>query len=630
MQSLAKDLYGPHGGPCDNSGFAITETGQNDSDFNIGAGHYYVDGILCEVDLLPAPNSITYLKQPDYPVSKDEELPNGNNLVYLDVWERHVTYIEEDSIREVALGGPDTATRAQVVCQVKVENKLPDDIFRISAKNVTDNWEKWVALWQPNERGMLKAQAKKDSKEDTDPCITSPESRYRGAENQLYRVEIHAGGRVNGNNDKPTFKWSRENSSVAAAWIDTDGDKLIVIGIRDVSHGFAAEQWVELTQDEREVRGELGIMVKLVKVEGQVLTVDPTTATQPIPSDLSLLKHPKVRRWDHSCEQKALGAGQAKVAKPDKGALLIEENQWLTLEDGVQIYFEKSMPVDHQYRTGDYWLIPARFATGDVEWPGPAGDPAALPPHGIEHHYAPLAIISVDVNGKVTLAAGADADLRSKKRLDDCAPQEVDTEGLSEFPLRRQRCRAGRLSRTPASRHYDSHACGGGPARGGGTSPGSARSRFRAPTRISAMMKSPLVGAVLFQIGAIGEAQALAQPDPRAPPERLQTAHVQELSRGAVGLVWIPPDLGPASDHTPHQLRQLADREVLPAADVEQGRNSGAGTEERIRRHLLDDAQEAGGIGEIPVVEDEARGGLVGGPGTGDRCDGCGTATPGA
>jgi hypothetical protein len=40
-------------------------------------------------------------------------------------------------------------------------------------------------------------------------------------------------------------------------------------------------------------------------------------------------------------------------------------------------------------------LIPARIDTGDVEWPGLVGDPEAVPPHGVEHHYAPLAIISV-------------------------------------------------------------------------------------------------------------------------------------------------------------------------------------------------------------------------------------------
>ena len=44
-------------------------------------------------------------------------------------------------------------------------------------------------------------------------------------------------------------------------------------------------------------------------------------------------------------------------------------------------------------------MIPARafigeFA-GDVEWPTDetSGDPLALPPHGIEHHYCNLALV---------------------------------------------------------------------------------------------------------------------------------------------------------------------------------------------------------------------------------------------
>jgi len=425
LQSLAKDLFGDHGGPCD-SGFLISPTGAPDKDFKIGAGHYYVDGILCEVDLLPAPNSITYLKQPDYPVSKDEELTDGNNLVYLDVWERHITHIEDDLIREVALGGPDTATRAKVVWQIKAWN--------VGEGTFTEPlWNELQEQRQPAKRGQLRAKGKETPQQETDPCITSPESRYRGAENQLYRVEIHRkgtawDGKSGSEGQAATFKWSRENSSVAAAWVDTDGDKLTVIGIRDVTHGFAAEQWVELTQDEWELHGELGIMVKLVKVDGQVLTVDPTTATQQIPSDLSLLKHPKVRRWDHSCEQKALAAGQAKVAKPDEGALLIQEDQWLTLEDGVQIYFEKSTP-DHRYRTGDYWLIPARTATGDVEWPGTVVNPDFLPPHGVEHHYAPLAIIKVDGTGNVKL----DTDLRLQKELTGCG-RTMETETRPRRP----------------------------------------------------------------------------------------------------------------------------------------------------------------------------------------------------
>src|SRR5205814_664805 len=58
-----------------------------------------------------------------------------------------------------------------------------------------------------------------------DPCVSSPDAQYRGPEKQRYRVEIHA---VEGGG--PTFVWSRENGSVVAAWLATDGDDLHVNG----------------------------------------------------------------------------------------------------------------------------------------------------------------------------------------------------------------------------------------------------------------------------------------------------------------------------------------------------------------------------------------------------------------
>jgi hypothetical protein len=52
---------------------------------------------------------------------------------------------------------------------------------------------------------------------------------------------------------------------------------------------------------------------------------------------------------------------------------------WLALEDGVDIQFVD--PQNSVYRTGDYWLIPARVATGDIERPGQTvpGDPKKRP-----------------------------------------------------------------------------------------------------------------------------------------------------------------------------------------------------------------------------------------------------------
>jgi hypothetical protein len=61
----------------------------------------------------------------------------------------------------------------------------------------------------------------------------------------------------------------------------------------------------------------------------------------------------------------------------------------------VQIQFTAATD-GNRYRAGDYWLIPARTATGDVVWPRDANGAVARPPAGVEHHYAPLAIAWVD------------------------------------------------------------------------------------------------------------------------------------------------------------------------------------------------------------------------------------------
>jgi hypothetical protein len=233
-----------------------------------------------------------------------------------------------------------------------------------------NRWSDWKNQWQPANRGMLKARAKQDRKKDTDPCITSPEASFRGTENQLFRVEIHQGSKPN---VKPTFKWSRDNGSLVTG-IKLVGSELTV----DNPRGFSAGQWLELTNDGQELRGEVGTLVKIKKIDCDILSIDPATPPNPRVPLTNEAWPTKARLWEKN---------EIEIIENDK--------EWkITLADGVQIQFQPSTSVPgHQYRTGDYWLIPARVATGDVEWPGEEGKPEALPPHGVEHHYAPLAII---------------------------------------------------------------------------------------------------------------------------------------------------------------------------------------------------------------------------------------------
>src|ERR1035441_6126737 len=112
LRSLAADLIGPHGGPGD--GFKISRipaaAEQPLEDLGIAAGRYYVAGLLCEhqAEVGGRLTEATYWTQRDYPVGKDAgALPQAPFLVYMDVWERHITVVVDDAYhihREIGPG----------------------------------------------------------------------------------------------------------------------------------------------------------------------------------------------------------------------------------------------------------------------------------------------------------------------------------------------------------------------------------------------------------------------------------------------------------------------------------------------------------------------------------------------
>ena len=267
--------------------------------------------------------------------------------------------------------------------------------------------------------GTLRARARVTEK-STDPCTISPESQYRGAENQLYRVEIHKGGVAwkgtpdNAGNavEAATFKWSRDNGSVIFPILTLADDtiKLASLG-RDKRQSLKIGDWVEIVDDADALRGEAGplLQVKDIKPDEMVITLS-ASANRTYKENDS--RHPLLRRWDQPDSNGNL-AESALLLKEDKGE---DDKNWIALEDGVQIQFTPPPPgSSNTYRAGDYWLIPARVATGDVLWPKqnkptgevdtyPSGNPipATLSPHGVEHNYAPLAVVDVGGDGTIT------------------------------------------------------------------------------------------------------------------------------------------------------------------------------------------------------------------------------------
>jgi uncharacterized protein DUF6519 len=360
----------------------------------------------------------TYLTQADYPVPPP--LADGSYCqVYLDVWERAITCAEDDSIREVALGGPDTAARAKVVAQVKTIVSTPQDDTCRTPAGLT-------AMFQSPMRGCLAARAK-PVQVSSDPCTISPDALYRGPENQLYRVEIHTGTDSSGDSSGVTFKWSRENGAVVfpIAGVADPTFTLETLG-RDDRFSLTEGDWVEVVDDGYALIDTPAPLRQVLSIDRVRMTVvlsgkaNGTTGTDPT-------QHPFLRRWD----EKAGDPGQQglTLSTTDNAALVFPpvvlqvnavRNQganfnkdilqiaqtaspWFELEDGVQVQFtvppQSQTPVT-QFRSGDYWLIPARVATGNVDWPvetvpGNAPAPLALLPDGPVHHYAPIGRISV-------------------------------------------------------------------------------------------------------------------------------------------------------------------------------------------------------------------------------------------
>ncbi|CAN92260.1 possible Pectine lyase family protein [Sorangium cellulosum So ce56] len=462
VETEALDLIGRAGGPMHAAGFRlVTATDALTDDekaipgnaapltipagaLAITAGRYYVDGILCEND-----QRILLDNQPDFPAAAPSS--NGVYLAYLDVWQRHITVIEEPHLREVALGGPDTATRIKTVWQVRLA-----DIGALASPNCKSAFEAFLAA-HPPPNGTMAAFCTHEAR-SSDPCIVSPSAGYRGLENQLYRVEIHENSARNPatnapavqatvstdrrsiqistasalfaavqarlvakesaaveiftdkgsavvfaikvdaatgtltfsggvgkdviNEDQPkvrlvdaVFKWSRDNGSVVTTINKIDKDKLTVHDVgRDTILGFAPGQWVEITDERKELRGELGEIVQIKETDGK-RTI--TLAAEPTPLGGSSGVNPgataKLRRWD--------GIGAIRFGSTD----------WIELENAVQVQFKNT-----RFQRGDYWNIPARAATADersgqIDWlPEKSHKPAV----GVEHHYAALGLVT--------------------------------------------------------------------------------------------------------------------------------------------------------------------------------------------------------------------------------------------
>ncbi|HEX8449674.1 MAG TPA: DUF6519 domain-containing protein [Allosphingosinicella sp.] len=394
VRALAEHLIGPFGGVGDS--FKLTPLADLPWDVGITPGDYYVAGCHCR-NWEP----VTWRGTRDrkrQPWLGDQPQPRPvTHLAYLELWERHVDAAEFEGLREVALGGPATVGLRQMVWTVRLR-EWPGNPAAGSASLKEKPALEVLRGWISGSRGMMAARARTPAAPASDPCLVSPRASYRGTENQLYRIEIYRGGSADKSSgqDRATFVWSRDNASIVLPVESVGGTEVkLASAWRDARSDVAAGDHVEISDETVRMGPGAGPIRRVTAYDpdSSIVTLDEPAGPAIEAAESGLL----LRRWDHK-------RGDPRSGYPplaDDHGLLVVEDEWLTIEDGISIRFAAGAP-GHVYRAGDYWMIQARTDLADIIWPrddGAEGTPRAVPPDGVQVLHAPLAAVTFDGQG---------------------------------------------------------------------------------------------------------------------------------------------------------------------------------------------------------------------------------------
>lgn len=372
------DIVGPSGTP--DNGYLITPLTPPSTppfDFSVRPGTMYVGGLRVTTPP-PAPVAapagqtarlivgLRYSAQTDWLDYSDDtdwvdtsKNPPTNEFVYLFLREQEVSAVEDSDLKDVALGGPDTAQRTRLIQHiVRLSDGQDCATGLLAARN---KWKTEGLGFDPRTMQLVSTATLKVSFNPSgpppDPCNPQAQGGYLGADNQLIRVQISGIDQATGN---PKFVWGFDDASFLYRLdLDKNNKQLLHLQSRpvDASHNPWANQAVEALRSAAELsNGEY-----VASLSGSVFTLDkdynPDTQMITLPAPLTQLpdeyydssQTPRVflRVWEEEL-----------VFTPDTPVNLGNT--------GLQVTFEVHGNVFH---TGDYWLFAVRPTTPQEVYP---------------------------------------------------------------------------------------------------------------------------------------------------------------------------------------------------------------------------------------------------------------------
>jgi hypothetical protein len=408
------DIVGPAGTWRNDNGYAISlipASGGNPPsyDFTIASGSMYVGG---ERAYLPA--TINYSAQPegdwmDFAQDPDwvalyTSNPGFNEYVYLLLREQEVSAVEDSDLKDIALGGPDTAQRTRLIQHI-VRHKTTGTDCPSAMKDVQANW------WNPSGYQLNQADMRVESfgrlqvgfvnTVTTSPCNPAAQGGYLGADNQLIRVQIS-----DSSASDLSFVWGYDDASflyevsiVSPGSLTTPTTLKLNTAPVDAEHIPQSGQAVELLLPAAQLSNGQYVAAQ----SGQIFVLGAAAFT---PGANTLTLPPGINT-------SLFGTGPGGTPNPPQLYLRVWQGQSSFTPGAAQTLSNTATGVNtglnvtlttaqsgESFRVGDYWMFAVRPPSPDIIYPE-RYTAAPQPPDGPREWICPLAVIQWTENPPV-------------------------------------------------------------------------------------------------------------------------------------------------------------------------------------------------------------------------------------
>ncbi len=392
----ALDIVGPAGTPDD--GYAITfPTTLPAFDFQVGNGTMYVGGervfLSSPVDYAQQSDWLDRIIDPDFVPLPTK--PPGKEYIYLLLGEQEVSAVEDSDLKDVALGGPDTAQRTRMIQHIVRTGTSASDCAGAQAAQ-QKVWAQEGLSFDPDTMRLNSLSGLNVGFASTGtptPCDPTAQGGYLGADNQLIRVQISQVQTLRGTT-ATSFLWGFDDVSFIyrVDVLDPQTLKLQSVPV-DPEHQPQKNAAVEVLMAAAQLANGEYVAAPTGFVTTLSAGYNPDTQTVSLQSALpaacgdgnSAHPHPVLvflRVWS---EQVTFTAGTA-----------------ATLGDtGIQVTLNTTGGAP--FHVGDYWMFAVRPSTSQQVYPERYRS-SPQPPEGPREWVCPLAVIQWSATGGQVMA----------------------------------------------------------------------------------------------------------------------------------------------------------------------------------------------------------------------------------